>query len=179
MLRSRTPRVIDILVRVNMAIAGLAVVAMLLHVVLDVVMREVHVPFSGTLEIVSYWYMVALVFLAIPAAQARGEHIQVELFTAAMTPRARAVIDVAVLILSAALLVVFTWVATEEALRQTARQAVVEAGTGTIVVWPTRWLVPVSMGTTCLICLVQAFCLVRALATGEGMRTEAGEPADV
>lgn len=175
MKRARTPRIIDFLVSLNMVIAGLAIIAMLVHVVLDVAMREFfHSPFSGTLEIVSYWYMVGLVFLAIPAAQANGEHIQVELFTTGLSPRWRAAMDIVVLLGASALLFIFTWVSFEEALRQTASWARVEAGTGMIIVWPTRWLVPASMASTALICLVQAGGIARHLFTGEPLLDDEG-----
>ncbi|WP_118138336.1 TRAP transporter small permease [Oceanicella sp. SM1341] len=161
-------QVVAALTKVNMFISGVAILAMLLHVVADIVMREVfHAPFSGTLEIVSYWYMVAAVFLAIPVAQAHGGHIQVELFTAGLSPRRRRILDTGVLLFSIALLVVFTWVSVEEALRQTRNMAMVEAGTGMIPVWPTRWLVPFSMGTMTLICSVQAFVTLRRVLAGD------------
>lgn len=179
MQRGRLRRVIDGLMTGNLVIAGLALIAMLVHVVLDVVLREIHVPFSGTLEIVSFWYMVALVFLAIPIAQAHGHHIRVELFTAAVSPRVQQVIDLLVLFGCIALLILFVWVSTEEAIRQTNRLAVVEAGTGTIPVWPTRWLVPLSMATTALICLLQAFDLIWALARNEVLPRSHEESRDV
>lgn len=179
MVRMRVRKAVDALITLDLVIAGLALMAMLVHVVLDVVLREVHVPFSGTLEIVSFWYMVALVFLAIPVAQAHGHHIKVELFTVAISPRTQKMIDIAVLLACAALLVVFVWVSVEEALRQTSRHAMVEAGTGTIAVWPTRWLVPLSMATTCLICVMQAYDLVRSLITGIEPPTHARKSLDV
>lgn len=159
-------RAVGALVTVDLAIAGLALMAMLAHVVLDVVLRELNAPISGTLEIVSFWYMVSLVFLAIPVSQMHGEHIKVELFTSNLAPRKRAMMDVVVLLFCAALLVLFCWVSTEEAIRQSGRRAMVEAGTGTLEIWPTRWLVPLSMGTTCLICVLQAAGILRALMAG-------------
>lgn len=179
MQQGRLRRGIDALITGNLVVAGLALIAMLGHVVLDVVLREVHVPFSGTLEIVSFWYMVALVFLAIPVAQAHGHHIRVELFTAAVSLRVQQFIDTLVLLGCVALLVLFIWVSTEEALRQTDRLAVVEAGTGTLPVWPTRWMVPLSMATTALICLLQAFDLIRALVRNEAPVPRHQESFDV
>ncbi|WP_370206283.1 TRAP transporter small permease [Pararhodobacter marinus] len=163
MQKGRLRRAVDGLITLNLVVAGLALLAMLGHVVLDVILREIHAPFSGTLEIVSFWYMVALVFLAVPVAQAHGHHIRVELFTAAVSPRVQQMLDLLVLAGCVVVLAIFVWVSTEEALRQTSRSAVVEAGTGTIIVWPTRWLVPFSMATTALICLLQGFDLIRGL----------------
>ncbi len=179
MYSGRLRRAIDGLIAANFVIAGLALMAMLAHVVLDVVLREIAVPFSGTLEIVSFWYMVALVFLAIPVAQAQGHHIRVELFTAAVSPRVQRWIDVVVLVACIGILIPFVWVASEEAMRQTRRLAVVEAGTGTIPVWPTRWLVPLSMATTLLVCLFQLLELLGFAEERVSQAPGTEEPFDV
>jgi len=173
-------RALGWLVKANLGLAALALVAMMLQVGVDVVMRELfEEPLSGTLEIVSYWYMTGIVFLAIPVAQANRDHIQVELFTAMMLPRRRDLLDAAVLLACVALLVLFAWVAGEEAWRETLKGGRVEAGVGTIVVWPTRWLVPVSMGLTAMISLLQAMNLILRGSHGTLDHRAGGARADV
>jgi TRAP-type C4-dicarboxylate transport system permease small subunit len=55
-------------------------VLMMLHVSLEVVMRYVfNAPMVGTLETVSYYYMVGAVFLPLALVERRGEHIRVDL----------------------------------------------------------------------------------------------------
>lgn len=150
------------IVRVNVVIGGLAIIAMLVHITVDVAARHLfNIAVQGTLEIVSFYYMVGLVFLAIPVVQARSEHIFVELFTVNAPPRRQDLMDAVIRVFSAALLLFFGWVTIKEALHQTSIGAVVEAGTDTVLVWPTRWLIPLSMVSTALLCIWQAIHLFR------------------
>ena len=150
------------IVRINLIVGGFAVAAMLVHIIVDVTARHLFgIAVQGTLEIVSFYYMVGLVYLAIPLVQARSDHIFVELFTVNAPPRRQDLMDAAIRVLTAGLLLFFAWVAGQEALHQTAIKAMVEAGTDTMPVWPTRWLIPLSMVSTALLCLWQAQYLVR------------------
>lgn len=138
-------------------IAGAAMVIMMCHIVLDVMMRYlIGRPLFGTIEISSYYYMIILVFLSIPTAQMRGEHIFVELFTSGLSKKVLARLDGAVSILSAAFLLCFTWLASLEAVRRTAMREVVESGTSTLPVWGTRWVVPAGIGLTAVILIWSA-----------------------
>lgn len=166
------------LVRLNLWIGGAAIMAMLVHIIFDVAMRHLfNAAVQGTLEIVSFYYMVGLVYLAIPLVQARGEHIYVELFTVGMAPRKQDIMDAVIRILSAIVLLFFTWVTYTEAMHQTSIKAVVEAGTDTVIVWPTRWLLPLSMLSTAVLCLWQSFYLFKH--AGERANAPAGEGAHV
>ncbi|WP_238366879.1 TRAP transporter small permease [Mesobacterium pallidum] len=135
---------------------------MLIHIIVDVAARHLfNIAVQGTLEIVSFYYMVGLVYLAIPLVQARNDHIFVELFTVTAPPKRQDLMDAVIRVFSAILLLFFAWVASDEALHQTAIRAVVEAGTDTMPVWPTRWLIPLSMASTAVLCLWQALYLFR------------------
>lgn len=150
------------IVRINLLIGGAAIVAMLVHIIVDVAARHLlNIAVQGTLETVSFYYMVALVYLAIPVVQASSEHIYVELFTVNASPRKQDLMDAVIRIFSAGLLLFFAWVAGQEAMHQTEIGAVVEAGTDTILVWPTRWLIPLSMVSTAILCLWQSSYLFR------------------
>lgn len=158
-------------VRINLLIGGLAVMAMLVHIIIDVSARHLfNIAVQGTLEIVSFYYMVGLVYLAIPLVQARSDHIFVELFTVNAPPKRQDLMDAVIRVLSAALLIFFAWVTVDEALHQSEIRAVVEAGTDTMPVWPTRWLIPLSMGSTAVLCLWQALYLFRHAGERPGDR---------
>lgn len=161
-MKSNEPLWMRWLVNVNLLIGSIAVFAMLLHIIVDVTARHLfHVPVQGTLEIVSYYYMVGLVYLAIPVVQARSQHIFVELFTTGLSRRMEQIIDGSVRVFTALALAFFAWITMKEAIYQTGVGTVVEAGTGTIAVWPTRWLLPFSLISTTLICLWQALQLFK------------------
>lgn len=150
------------IVRINLGVGGLAIVAMLVHIIIDVTARHLfNIAVQGTLEIVSFYYMVGLVYLAIPLVQARDDHIFVELFTVNTSPKRQDVMDAVIRVFSAALLLLFAWVTVQEALHQTSIGAVVEAGTDTVPVWPTRWLIPLAMVSTAILCLWQSAYLFR------------------
>ncbi len=139
-------------------IAGAAMVAMMCHIVVDVIMRYIVVrPLFGTIEISSYYYMIILVFLSIPTAQMRGEHIFVELFTSGLSKHVLARLDGVVGVICAAFLLFFAWLTTLEAVKRTAMREVVESGVSTLPVWGTRWVVPVGIGLTALILIWSAF----------------------
>lgn len=143
-------------------IAAVAMLLMMLHVVADISARHLlNRPFSGTIEIVSYYYMVALVFLAIPAAQFQREHITVDLFTAFLPARGARLLDVVVTLAAGLFLGFFAWVCYHEAIRRTLMGHSVEAGLQTMTVWPTRWLMVVGIGLTALIALYQSITLMR------------------
>lgn len=144
------------------AIGAAAMLMMMLHVVADISARYLlNRPFSGTIEIVSYYYMVALVFLAIPAAQFQREHITVDLFTALLPARGARWLDVVVTLAAGLFLSYFAWICYHEAIRRTRMGHSVEAGIQTMAVWPTRWLMVAGIGLTALIALYQAIALMR------------------
>lgn len=150
-------RVLQALSDICALIAGTTMVIMMCHIVLDVTLRYlIGRPLFGTIEISSYYYMIILVFLSIPPAQMRGEHIFVELFTSGLSRNALARLDGAVGILSAAFLLLFTWLTALEAVRRTAMREVVESGVSTLPVWGTRWVVPVGIGLTAVILIWSA-----------------------
>lgn len=62
-------------------LAALALLLMMLHVLADVVGRQVFAsPAPATTEVVAYYYMIAVVFLPLPFLELRGRSIAVDLF---------------------------------------------------------------------------------------------------
>ena len=63
-------------------VGGVAIILLMLHVVADVMGRELfRFPLEGTLEIVSFYYMVAVTFFPLAYVCHNEGHISVELFT--------------------------------------------------------------------------------------------------
>lgn len=138
------------------AVAGLALVAMLLHVNADVIGRTLlGMPVPMTTEIVSYYYMVAVVFLPLAAVAFAGGHITVELIGQRLTGRARQ----ALMGFAAAVAVVYfaalTWHTGDAALAKLAIGEYV-IGQAMLTIWPTRFLVPLGCGLLVLALLVTA-----------------------
>ena len=69
-------------------LAGLAVVAMMLQVTLDVTLRYlIGKPLMGTLTMVSFYYMVIVAFVPLALAEQRDAHISVDFVTEALPVR--------------------------------------------------------------------------------------------
>lgn len=139
-------------------ISGLFLLVMMLHVCADVGMKYMfNKPVQGTLEIVSYYYMVGAVFLPLAFVELTRGSVSVDLFFD-MMPRA---MQVACMFLVLALCIAayggLAWVSWNDALRSFARSEVV-MGPITVPIWPSRFVLPASFGLGALVC---AFHLVR------------------
>jgi len=76
------------------AVAGACMVAMMVHIFLDVLLRGLfNKPLTGTLEIVSSYYMVAVSFLPLAALELSRDMVFVEVFTARMSAEWRRAMD--------------------------------------------------------------------------------------
>ena len=66
-----------------MLIGGMGIVLMMAHVTLDVVLKNLfNAPIQGTIEISSYYYMVAVVMLPMAMVEYEDEQISVDLLFA-------------------------------------------------------------------------------------------------
>jgi TRAP-type C4-dicarboxylate transport system permease small subunit len=142
---------ITTLCRIGFFLGGVATAAMMLHIGADAVARTFFdSPLVGTLEVVSTWYMVALIFLPLGYLQGHRSHLIVELFTQNAPLRVQHALDFAMHTLASVFLAVWTIPAVQLALKKTAIHESMDAVFVEIVVWPTRWFMAVGMGLTCL-----------------------------
>lgn len=130
-------------VKVGYVIAGLAVMALSVNVFADVMSRNLfNIPFEGTNELVSGWWMVALVFLAIATAQRRKEHVQVVILTGALPPSMLRFAERLAWLLMAVFIGFVGWFGFTYALRE---MSVGEHGVVSgLPIWPFRFVVPLS-----------------------------------
>lgn len=144
-------RSVAALCRTGFFLGAVATLAMMLHIGADAVARNVFgAPLTGTLEVVSTWYMVGLIFLPLGYIQIHRGHLIVELFTQNAAERTRHWLDAAMHGLSALFLAVWTLPAIELAVKKTAINESLDAVFFEVVVWPTRWFMAVGMGVICL-----------------------------
>ncbi|MCT1433498.1 TRAP transporter small permease [Dietzia maris] len=128
--------------KVLAAIASVALVAMMLHVVAHGVWRHVFdAPFYGTNEIVAYWYMPVLVLVGLLAAQTRSEHISVTILVDSLAAKARTAMLVVGRVLGFLVSIGFAWYGLGEAVKK--YEMGTTAGITTIPMWPITFLVPV------------------------------------
>jgi len=141
-------------------IAGAALILMMLHIVADVTIRFfLTTPLHGTVEIVSTYYMVAVVFLPLALVERLNSHIVVELVTQHLGQRAHDVLVAGACVLSAAYFGAFTWQTWADAMNKYA-VGEVALGTVAITVWPTRFFVPIGCAVIALYLLYKAGRLI-------------------
>lgn len=69
------------LIRISSLFGMLSIVAMMLHIAIDVLFRTFGYPLVGTVTIVSHYYMVMCAFASLALAERENAHISVEVFT--------------------------------------------------------------------------------------------------
>lgn len=138
---------------VLVALAAGATVVLMLHVVADVVARNVfNWPLPATLELAQHWWMVLLVFAGLGYAQLRGEHVRATVLTDRLPESLHRIAEVGALALMtvfAGLIAYYGW---GEAAESTAIKETVVAAD--VPVWPMHWAVPVGAAVLALQCLV-------------------------
>ena len=147
-MRARLQRLLHVANAATLALGGMAAALMMIHVTADVVGKAVGAPITGTLEIVSSYYMVACIFLPIGWVQQQRSHLAVELFASHLSARANRLLttfaDLALLVFTSLL----CSAAFPEALEQSLVRETSEAVAVRIEVWPSRWF-PV-FGALCM-----------------------------
>lgn len=163
-------RLVDRLLRppsdIAALIAGLVIVVMMLHISADVFFKYfLNAPIAGTLEIVSAYYMVAVVFLPLAYVTRTEGHITVELFTRNLPASKRAGLEAVIGVVGFVYMATFTWQTAISALNSTAINEGWETADDIITVWPSRWLLPIGCALMTVYLLqrcVTDFCSARA-----------------
>jgi TRAP-type C4-dicarboxylate transport system permease small subunit len=149
------------LCRALMLIGGIGVIALMLNVTADVVAKFVwNAPIQGTIEVSSYYYMIAIVMLPMAFVELEDEQISVDLlFNHFPGPLQR--LSLALTCLAATgILSVMAWRTGLDAVRAWTIGEVV-MGSREIVVWPGRMLLPLGFGLAGLASLIRFGMVLR------------------
>lgn len=153
---------LHILERINhyiMIIGSLLLGLMVVHTTFDVAMTYIAgLPVEGTVEIVSRYYMVAVVFLPLAFVEATDKHIVAELLSDRLSKRMQLACQCFSWILMTAFGVVLAWQCGIEAMRMTAINEQFQTSAYFLPTWPSRWI-PVFSGA---LIAVQAIALLAA-----------------
>lgn len=146
-------------------IAGsVGMAAMMLHICIDVFSRFLFgAHIVGTLEYVTYLYMVVVVFLPLGRVQEERGHVFVEVISQLFSQRANVWIDrfaQCFTLIYTAFIAYWGW---QETVRSFTRNEVVTILQSDLPLWPTRLLVPVGLAAMCLVILAQ---IVQSFRTG-------------
>jgi len=141
-------------------VSGFLVLAMMVHISADVAGRYLfNSPIPLTIEIVSNYYMVALVFLPLASTELRDQHIYVEIIYERLGKQGQRIVLAFVHAVSAvafATTAVRTWGA---ALRSWS-VGEYTMGAYSIIVWPSRFIVPIGCALLTLVLLAKLFGLI-------------------
>jgi TRAP-type C4-dicarboxylate transport system permease small subunit len=133
---------------------------MMLHITADVLCRYLFsISLHGTIEIVSTYYIVAVVFLPLALVERLNAHIVVELLSQHLPRRASELLIAGVGLISAAYFGAFTWQTWGDAV-QKFRVGEVILGTVPVTVWPTRFYLPVGCGLITLVLVYKSWRLL-------------------
>ncbi|WP_238364728.1 TRAP transporter small permease [Mesobacterium pallidum] len=134
-------------------LSALAVVAMMLHICLDVVLRNAfRVSLDTVPEIVARYYMTALAFLPLAWLEIRRDMISVELLDFALTPGTRRVSDFLVMVVATVVYALLAWTNWGKALAETRTGTLVEIATYKMPVWHSFYFPAVGFTLAALIC---------------------------
>ncbi|WP_166267342.1 TRAP transporter small permease subunit [Marinobacter caseinilyticus] len=127
-------------------VVGGIVVLMMLHVTAEVLVRvgfDMHIP--GTMEVVTYYYMVSAVFMGIFACTTEDGHIRVDVLAQFLKGRVRLVVEVIGLVVMAVYFAIFSYGLYLQAVKSWARSETVDAIFLELPVWPSRWIAVAGM----------------------------------
>lgn len=133
----------SICARLQLIIAATAVLAILLTISLDVGLRAVlNAPLSATIEVVSFYYMVPLVFFPVMTLELTGSHIDTDIFFHRFSPLVRRASVAVSGILTIGLYGLLGIVTLNQAIAS-ARNGEVSMGVNLLPIWPVRWVLPI------------------------------------
>lgn len=136
-------RIVHGLSRFLMVLGVIALMLMMIQTVADVVARNVfRKPIEGSLEIVSVYHMVAVVFLPLALVERRHEHITVDLLVQSLPHALRRVVTVFAYLVCAVFFAVLSYQTMIDAL-EAYRIGEILMSSIYITVWPAKFLLPV------------------------------------
>jgi TRAP-type C4-dicarboxylate transport system permease small subunit len=146
-------------------LGSIGVMALLVHVTLDVASRNLfQQPIPATNEIVSRYYMVLIAFLPLAWVERNRSMVSVELLDMAMSPGMKRASDAAVALLATIIYAAIAWVTLAEALKSFATGSFVDVLGRRVPVWPTYFLPPLGFLLAALVTLLRAFTSARGAA---------------
>ena len=139
-------------------LGAVGVVAMLVHITAYVILRNLAAaPVPATVEIVSYYYMVAIAFLPVAWAERRGDMISVEIFAHLLTGRVGRINDAFVGILTGGVYLMLTYTTWIVAMREFSARSFVISLNVAIPVWPSFFILPVAFALAALVSIYRGF----------------------
>lgn len=162
--------------RLGMALTYVAMCLMLVmafHVGGSVISRQF---FRGdlpmTLELTAYYYMIGMTFMPLVLVDVENAHIRADFLNEALPQRFWQLLDVPIMVAMFAYLTFVAWRTGVGAYERMMTREVIYTAAGDIPIWPSRWVLAISLGLAAAYSLVQA---ARAFLVAIGRIEPAGE----
>ncbi|WP_010628933.1 TRAP transporter small permease [Halomonas sp. KM-1] len=140
----------DWVAKLALTLAALFLLLMALHVTLDVALRYLFgKSFPGTLEVVSFYYMVAVVFLPLAYVELKREHISVDVLVGRLPASLQLILYLFACSLGLLYFGMLCYQSYLDAMRATTRMETAMANFR-FYLWPSRWALPVGFGAMML-----------------------------
>lgn len=137
--------------RLLVIFGGGALAVMMLHISAEAILRSAFgITIPGTLEMVSFHYMVAAVFAGLALVALLNEQVIVEVFLAGLKKRPRALVDALAALLGAAYAGLLAYGAWLEASSATRFGEMVPVRGFDLPVWPARWVAVLGLALVAL-----------------------------
>lgn len=149
-----------------LAVGCLFLLLMMVHITVDVFARfGFNRGIVGTLETVSYYYIVIAVFLPLGYVELRCEHIRVDLFAQMMPNWAQLALYFLACVAGLVFFGMLAWQSGIDAIRSTSRAETIMSNF-LFYIWPSRWALPIGFAGMCLAILSN---LLRAIQRREAL----------
>ena len=136
--------------RALLAVSCAFLALMMLHVTFDVALRFLfNAPVVGTLETVSYYYMIIAVFLPLAYVERKGEHIRVDLFVQHLPQGLQLALYLLACLAGLAFFGMLAYQGLLDAWRSTLREETIMSNC-LFYIWPSRWALPIGFFAVCL-----------------------------
>lgn len=150
-------RLVDRLTTALALLGTLGILAMMVHIAADVVLRSAFsFAIPATLELVTRYYMIMLALLPLGWVEWNRNMIMVEAFSRLYGDLGVRLIDALVSLLSAGIYLILALGTWDKAVEQFRSGAYILALDTQIAVWPTYFVLPVTFVLATLVCLVRA-----------------------
>ncbi len=110
-------------------------------------------PVPGTMHIVSYYFMVAFIFLPMANVQFRKEHVVTLFFTQNLSQRFKDILDLVAQLLMFILFFIVAWYTWGKALYALSINEAIEE-TYRVLTWPVHFYLPIASWALCLQLLI-------------------------
>lgn len=160
--------------RILLVIASAALLAMMVHIGTDILASLFwNAPFGTTSAIVTQYYMIAVAYLPILAAERRGSHIGITIITDLLPRRVQQGLRVVVTITIAGVYLMLTAQAWGQAVHKLEIGAYMVEQTSRVLVWPSYFLIPAAFGAMAMLMVAKSVLLLlgRDPETANAMQT--------